>query len=236
MASIPNQDFLCLIPARGGSKGVPGKNIKPLAGKPLIAWTIEQALACKYLSRVIVSTDSGAVAETARTFGAEVPFMRPAHLAEDATPTWPVLRHAVEETEKQTGKKVEAVVLLQPTSPLRKTADIDGAIERFQQQSCQAVFSVSPSKNNPYYNMVELNAAGYLEQCKAIDPPPARRQDAPEVYVLNGAVYVYKREVLFLYETFSHLKQVIPYIIPRERSLDVDTFDDFEAAEKWLGA
>ena len=168
--------------------------------------------------------------------GAEAPFLRPSDLAGDAAPTWPVLRHVVKEVEGLEGRKVKSVVLLQPTSPLRKKDDIDKCIELFMQNPCHAVYSVCLADDNPYFNMVELDADGYTVPCKKIDPPPLRRQDVPKVYTINGAVYVYQRDVLYAHENSASLCRIFPYIMPKERSLDIDTVEDFEMADRILKA
>lgn len=225
--------FLGIIPARGGSKGIPGKNIKDLMGKPLIAWTIGQALDSQYLERTIVSTDSDEIAEIAEKYGAEVPFKRPDHLSEDTTPTWPVLQHALKYFEDDLKLSFDAIVLLQATSPLREQNDIDGCVETFLKNDCEAVISVCESLENPYFNLMELNSKGYLENSKMLAPIPTRRQDAPPVYVINGSVYIFSRQAVWK-KAQADVKKILPYVMPRSKSLDIDTKEDWEKAASQL--
>jgi CMP-N,N'-diacetyllegionaminic acid synthase len=229
MKNMEQQKFLGIITARGGSKGIPGKNIKNLLGKPLIAWTIERALECEYLEKIIVSTDDDEIAEISKKYGAEVPFKRPNELAEDTTPTWPVLQHALKFMEDNLSQSFRGIVLLQPTSPLREKEDIDGCIETFLKNDCEAVISVCESLDNPYFNMMEANADGFLDKCKKANPIPTRRQDAPPVFISNGAVYVFDREAIWK-EKQADVKKILPFLMPREKSLDIDDKLDWEKA------
>src|SRR5438552_1094894 len=149
-------NITCIIGARGGSKGVAGKNTRLLLGKPLIGWSIEQARACPEITRTVVSTDSEAIAQVARSFGAEVPFMRPPELASDTSGKWEVWQHALEACERHYGDKIEIFVDLDRTSPLRDVTDISAAIAQFRRSKVDAVFSVCDSRKNPYFNMVEV--------------------------------------------------------------------------------
>src|SRR3989339_1217246 len=162
-----NKSILCIIPARGGSKGVPGKNIKPLCGKPLIAYSIAHAKKSRYIDRVIVSTDSLPIAAVARRCGAEVPFIRPARLARDNSGTIEVLVHAVKTLEEEGTQSYDIIVLLHATTPLRNPADIDNCIELLVRTQAGSVFSVTQSHRNPYFNMVELNKSGKAMMVKA---------------------------------------------------------------------
>ena len=186
---------LCTIAARGGSKGVPGKNLREIGGHPLIAYTIAQALACDLLDRVVVSTDSDAIADAARAYGADVPFMRPADLARDDSPKIPALQHAVREVEREAGRRVDIVVDLDATAPLRTTDDIRTCWDLVQRPETDLVFSVYPAEKNPYFNMVEVES-GYARLVKQPAAPVTRRQDAPAVYAMNASIYAWRRDHL----------------------------------------
>lgn len=222
---------IATICARGGSKGLPGKNIRLFAGRPLIAHSIAQALACPGIAGVYVSTDDPAVAEIARASGAQVPYLRPAELATDAAPKLPVIQHLVAYLEGQ-GARIDRIVDLQPTSPLRTVADIEGALA--VPGDAGLVVSVTPAHDNPYFNLAEVQPDGSLRLSKG--DGQGRRQDAPAVYALNGSIYVWRRDALAhaaLHGLWS--VRVAPYVIPRKRSVDIDDLDDFDHAE-WLFA
>jgi N-acylneuraminate cytidylyltransferase/CMP-N,N'-diacetyllegionaminic acid synthase len=227
----PAQRSVCvgIIPARGGSKGIPGKNLKPAAGKPLIAWTIETALAATLLDRVIVSTDSPEIADVARRHGAEVPFMRPADLAQDDTPGIEPVLHAVLWLEENEGYHPDLIMLLQPTSPLRIPEDIDRAIQLIHDKSADAIVGVTPVEAHPYW-MKQMDGAGRMTDFIKLDQPIDRRQDLPEVYVLNGAIYLARYEVLVEQKTF-YTDNTLSLVMPVERSLDVDTLWDLYLAD-----
>ncbi|RIX47312.1 acylneuraminate cytidylyltransferase family protein [Paenibacillus nanensis] len=218
--------ILGIIPARGGSKGVPGKNIRQLAGKPLIAWTIEAALKSKYLDKVIVTSDDDDIIRISLAHGAEVPFKRPETLAQDDTPGITPVLHAIDQMPG-----FDAVVLLQPTSPLRNHADIDGSIERFAELSAPVV-SVSLQEKSPYW-MFRLGDEDRLEPIMG-RTSTLPRQELPTLYTLNGAVYVSAIEELRKTESFVTDKTAA-YIMPKERSLDIDTILDFQLCELLLG-
>lgn len=186
---------LCTIAVRGGSKGVPGKNLRVVAGHPLVAYTIAQALACTFVDRVIVSTDSPEIADVARIYGAEVPFLRPAELARDDSPKIPVLQHAVRQVERSMGRHVDVVIDLDATAPLRTPADIRACWETLLRPQTDLVFSVYPADKNPYFNMVELED-GYARLSKAAPAAVTRRQDAPAVYAMNASIYAWRRDHL----------------------------------------
>lgn len=223
--------ILATICCRGGSKGVPGKNIKLLKGKPLIAYTIEAARASLLIDNVIVSTDDLAIAEVAKQFGAHVPFMRPSDLASDTSSKWPVFIHALEEYEKLTGEKVDFLVDLDVTVPLKTTQDIDGAIQlAMSDDGTDVVITGYEPERNPYFNMMELNADGYAEIVKKGSKPIVRRQDAPQVYSLTPAAYVVRKKALYEFEHWSKARCKI-YPIPRERAIDIDAEIDFKIIE-----
>jgi CMP-N,N'-diacetyllegionaminic acid synthase len=218
---------LGVIPARGGSKGVPRKNIREVAGKPLIAWTITAARAAHSLARCIISTDDEEIAQVARAHGGDVPFLRPAALATDETPGVAPVLHAVAALAPE---RFDAVVCLQPTSPLRIAADIDGAVAALV-EGVDAVVSVTPARQHPLW-MKQLDDRGLL--VPFVDAPlPTRRQDLPEVYALNGACYVARCGALIASRTF-HLPRTAAYLMPQERSLDIDSEIDLHIAETLL--
>lgn len=210
---------LAVIPARGGSKGVPRKNIRELAGKPLIAWTIEEAKKSKYISKVIVSSDDKEILRIAEINGAEVPFVRPAHLAQDDTPGIEPILHALEACSGY-----DYVVVLQPTSPLRTVEDIDGAIEKVVGENNGFCVSVSEVTQSPYW-MYTMSDNAVIQPLIDI-PLVFRRQDLPKVYTLNGAVYV--AQVEKLKETRNFITAgTVAYKMPEERSIDIDMERDF---------
>lgn len=210
-----------IIPARGGSKGIPGKNLAPLAGKPMIAWTIQTVKQSLHTNRVIVSTDSEEIAQIAKQYEAEVPFLRPPELAQDDTPGIAPILHAIKWLEDNEGYVPDLVMCLQPTSPLRSSKDIDAAIELLVQQKAEAVISVTPVDQHPYW-MQSVDPAGWMKDFVACDSPVTRRQDLPPVYAPNGAIYLAYRAVLLERETW-HTERTYAYVMPPERSLDVDT-------------
>lgn len=223
---IRGKRVLAIIPARGGSKGLPRKNILPLAGKPLIAWTIEAARASRYIDRCIVSTDDAEIAQVAADWGGEVPFLRPAQLAQDDTPTREVILHALDLVDGY-----EYIVVLQPTSPLRLPSDIDGCLETMVKAQATTAVSVTKADKPPHW-MYRLNGSGRLVPVLESTTPIARRQDAPIVYVLNGAVYAGTAEAYMKEGTFVRL-DTVGYPMPRERSVDVDTELDLKICQ-WL--
>jgi len=224
---------VAVVCARGGSKGLPGKNIRLFAGKPLIAHTIAQALACPGIDAVWVSTDDAAIAEVARACGAVVPYWRPAELATDAAPKIPAIEHLVAHMEVELGRQgnsIATVIDLQPTSPLRSVADIQAAMALCDGRAL--VVSVTEVSHNPYYAMVEVQADGLLAQSKTLPQSLARRQDAPQVWGLNGALYVWPRKLLAQAATQGFWTVPIrASVMPRERSVDIDDVLDFEWAE-----
>lgn len=218
--------IIAIIPARGGSKGIPQKNIKKLGGKPLIAHTIEEALQSKCLDHVFVSTEDPEIAEISKKYGAEV-IDRPPALAKDTSETVDAILHAVEYLEN---KDVHPciVVLLQPTSPLRNTKDIDAAIKLYQDSECDSVISVCEPDHSPFWCFT-FNGE-YLQPLLDQRYRNARRQDLPPVFMPNGAIYVSSPESIRKYEGF-YGDQIIPYCMPPERSIDIDKPLDFTIAE-----
>ncbi|WP_299022966.1 acylneuraminate cytidylyltransferase family protein [uncultured Tepidimonas sp.] len=214
---------LALIPARGGSKGVPGKNIKEVAGKPLIAWTIEAARQARCIDRVVVSSEDAAILQVARAWGAETPYERPAELARDETPSIDVVLHALQQLPG-----VAWMVLLQPTSPLRAAEDIDAAFALCQAKGAPACVSVTEAGTLPWW-MFHLSADARLRAFLPQQDRPQRRQDAPPLYALNGAVYIARAD--WLRRTRSFLTdETLAYVMPPERSVDIDTPLDLAVA------
>jgi CMP-N,N'-diacetyllegionaminic acid synthase len=230
MVMYDGHPIVCIIPARGGSKGLPGKNIKKLAGKPLIAYTIEHAQSSRYIDRVIVSTDDAAIAQVARESGAEVPFIRPDYLAGDAVGTIDVLLHAIDWVEKE-GYSFDVLVQLLVTTPLRVSGDIDACIELLYKENGDNVFSVAEAHRNPYFNMVEISSEGKVKLVK--EGNFMSRQEAPPVYDMNASIYVWHKEVL-KQQKGLFLSNTRIYKMPRERSVDIDDALDFRIAEMLL--
>lgn len=224
---------LALIPARGGSKGIPGKNIAELCGKPLIAWTIDAARRARGIDRVVVSTDTPQIAEVARACGAEVPFMRPDELARDDTPGIAPPLHALRWLAEHEGYAPSALMLLQPTSPLRTDLDIEAAIDLFTRSGADSVVSVTEVHHHPYL-MKTRGPDGRLQPFMTPDQPFVRRQDLPPLYALNGALWLIKSAVLLAREEW-YTDHTLGYIMPAERSLDVDTPFDLRLAGLILG-
>ena len=214
---------------RGGSRGVPNKNLRELLGKPILAYTIEQALQSELFEHVVVSTDSEKISKLAQTYGAEAWFMRSAELATDDAPKLPAIRHAFLEAEKHYDQQFDVLVDLDATSPLRKVEDITSAYKQFLDEDANILISACPSRKNPYFNMVE-KINGRIEIVKQLEKNPVRRQDAPKVYDMNASIYIWKRDVLLSYNTF-YTERTSLFIMPEERSVDIDTELDWEFVE-----
>ncbi len=224
---------LGIIPARGGSKGVPRKNIKLLYGKPLLAYTVESSSQAKRLARTIVSTEDSEIAEIGRAIGADVPFLRPAELARDDTPSFDVVLHALEQLESQ-GHPYDAVCLLQPTNPFRKAADIDACIELLESSGADSVVSVLPVPDsyNPKW-VYWRNELQELALSTGESSPVSRRQDLPPAFHRDGTIYVTRRNVL---DEFGNLygRSLLGYELARENSINIDTLEDWKTAEELL--
>lgn len=221
---------LYIIPARGGSKGIPRKNIRLLGGRPLLAYTVEVALAdaARTGGTVVLSTDDAEIAETGRSLGLTVDYMRPASLGADTTGSREVMLDVMDWADSR-GIAYDCVVLLQPTSPLRTAEDVEGA-EALYTPDCDMVTTLTPSDANPYYNIFELDADGYMKVCCG-DGLYTRRQDCPAVYEQNGAVYVINPASLRAM-AMGRFARRVPYIMPASRSIDLDTMADWERAEE----
>lgn len=224
---------LGIIPARGGSKGVPRKNIRLLCGKPLLAYTAEAALKSKKLTRIILSTEDEEIAEVGRQYGLIVPFMRPAELAEDKTPTLPVVQYTLQKLE-ETGETFDAVCLLQPTNPLRRTADIDNCIEILEKSDADSVVSVLPvpAEYNPKW-VYWINDLGEMILSTGDNEPLPRRQELPPAFHREGSIYVTKRRVLNKFKNLYGIR-IQGYEMKKDFSVNIDTLQDWEMAETIL--
>lgn len=220
--------ILGVIPARGGSKGIPRKNLVELMGKPLVQYTFEVALASQKLDRVVLSTDDDEIAVFGRDFGVEVPFRRPKTLATDWVPCWDVVRHAVEWLGKAERYVADAVIVLQPTSPFRQTHHIDGAIEEFRKRKVDSVIGVCRVKEHPY----EVVAFSGTRMRRVLVPakPARRRQNYPEFFYINGAIYLIRREVLQT-PGAGYGVRIWGYVMDYISSFEIDTPEDLGVAE-----
>ena len=214
---------VAFIPARGGSKGIPGKNIKLFAGKPLISWTINAASNCNLIDKVIVSTDHKETARISISYGAEVPFIRPKKLATDQSPIIDTIIHFL-----KTDPKVSEILLLQPTSPLRRVSDIKNIIQRKIDKSCNSIVSITEAYNHPHlcYKILKSDAISPLIPNKKLK----RRQELPKIYCLNGSIYLANRNFILEKNSFIN-EETIGYLMPKERSVDIDNIYDWIVAE-----
>jgi CMP-N-acetylneuraminic acid synthetase len=224
-------DIIGIITARGGSKGIPGKNIRMLAGKPLIAWSIQAARESERLVRIIVSTDSPEIADVAKEWGAEIPFTRPSELSKDDSSHISVVEHAIHWLEENEGTLPECVMLLQPTSPLRTAEDIQEAADIIFRKDAPALVSVTEARHHPFLTKRILED-GTLADFVTTDLPYLRRQALPKAYALNGAIYLNRTRILLQERTFLP-KGTIPYVMSPERSIDIDSKWDFDLVE-WI--
>ena len=230
--------ILGLVTARGGSKGLPGKNLRPLAGKPLIAYTIETAHASGAFDRLVLSTDDAAIAAVARTLGCDVPFVRPAELARDETPHLPVVRHAVRWLDEHEGYKPDAVMILQPTSPLRQPQQIREAVALLESSGADSVISVGrvPDHYHPM-RTVSIDAAGDAALFVTGEPVRRRinrRQDMPPAWAMNGAIYLLRTSLLSAAEPGLYGDRVAAYVMPLASGISIDSIEDWAAAERAL--
>lgn len=216
--------------ARGGSKGIPRKNLRKLAGRPLIVLAIDCAKHSANIDRVVVSTDDQEIAEVARSAGAEVPFLRPPELAQDGTSKWAVFRHLVEQYERIHAVRVGVLVDLDSGVPLRIPADVDGCVKALREGAADVVVTGYLPERNPYFNMVERGEDGFMKIVKPLNVPVVARQLAPAVFSLSPAVYAINRDVLWKYEHWSQARLEV-YELPRSRALDIDTETDFAMIE-----
>lgn len=228
-------NVLGVIPARGGSKGVPRKNARLLCGKPLLAYTAESALSAHRLARVILSTDDEEIAEIGRRCGLEVPFIRPAELATDTAPMLPVVQHVLRWTEAR-GDCFDAVCLLQPTNPLRRAADIDACIDLLEKSGSDSVVTVLPvpEEHHPYWVYLQ-DDSGFLRLSNGATEPLPRRQELPVAYHRDGSVYVTRREVVMEQNTL-YGSRMQGYPVSGRPSVNIDGLEDWEAAEEFIAS
>jgi CMP-N-acetylneuraminic acid synthetase len=220
---------VAFIFARGGSKGLPGKNTRLLGGKPLIAWSIERAIAVQRISRVIVSTDSDEIAKISAQFGAEVPFIRPAKLATDESPEWLSWKHGLEYLRQTTGSIPEVMVSVPAVAPLGLTSDIDKCLDEYEKGLSDIVITVTDAHRNPYFNMVKANSDGTYGLVSTSISGMNRRQDAPIVYDMATICYVANSEFVISHDSIFQ-GRVGAVHIPPERAIDIDSLLDFDIA------
>lgn len=225
--------LVAAICARGGSKGVPRKNLRLLAGKPLIGRAVEQALACGIFDRVVASTDDPEMARVASEYGAEVPFQRPAELAQDHTNKWDVFRHLVTELEARSSRRVGVLADLDTGAALRTLGDIKAAVRNLLDTGADVCVTAYEADHNPYYNMVQLDSRGLAQVCIRPETPIANRQQAPAVYNLSPAIFAIRRDALWRHDHWSQCRMTL-CVLPRERALDIDTELDFKLVESLL--
>ncbi|MDP3735402.1 MAG: acylneuraminate cytidylyltransferase family protein [bacterium] len=223
--------ILGVITARGGSKGIPGKNIKPLGGKPLIAFSIEAARGSTFLTHCIVSTDSEEIADVARTCGGKVPFVRPAELATDHAPHVPVMQHAISFMEEREGRKFDYAVILQPTSPFRTPEDIDETLRILIESGAESAVTLVEVANADHPVKAKRIENGRVLPYTMAEPEGARRQDLPTAYRRSGAVYAMRRDTIMAGRLYG--ESVVGHVVPRERSVDIDEPLDWLKAE-WM--
>jgi len=231
---------LGLVTARAGSKGLPGKNLKALAGKPLLAYTVQAAKASGAIDRLILSSEDEAIADAGTRLGCDVPFMRPRDLAQDDTPHLPVVQHAVRWMEERANYQPDAVMILQPTSPLRTAADIRAAVELLDRSGADSVLSASevPAHAHPMrvLRIDDTGAAVLFVTGEPVRHRINRRQDLPAAWVMNGAIYVCRTHVLFAGQPSLYGDRVMVYRMPADRSLSIDDARDWEEAERALAS
>lgn len=228
---IDGRRILALIPARGGSKGIKDKNIIDLCGTPLIAYSVLAGKESRYVDSVVVTTDSEKIAAVAREYGARTPFLRPAELASDTSRSIDAILHAVRWLQER-GEDYEIVTLLQPTQPLRTAEDIDGALEKYMAEGMHPLISLTEAEESPVL-MRTIDAKGRLEKVLDMDCS-IRRQDMKRYYIIDGSIYIHS--VKELNESTNFGDNVVPYIMPKERSVDIDEYQDLEKAAEYLRA
>lgn len=222
--------ILCTICARGGSKGVKNKNIKLLHNKPLIAYTIEQAKKSKLFEHIVISTDSDAIADIAKEYGAEVFFKRDARMASDTAGKIEVIRDAFVKSEEHYGEKFDYLIDLDATAPLRDVRDIIDSFKQFLADDNDNLITAMPSRRSPYFNLIEMDERGKVFVSKKLDKTILRRQDSPKTYDMNASIYIWKREVILTQDSVF-LDNTGLYVMPEERSIDIDSELDFEFVE-----
>lgn len=229
---INKNTVYAIIPARGGSKGIPRKNIVDFGGKPLISYTIEAALHSKYVDKVVVSTDDPEIAEVSKNYNADVPFLRPSEISTDEASSNDVILHALDYFKSKNIFMPDIILILQPTSPLRLTEDIDNALEKFIKSGAKVLKSVTKTEISPYW-FKKLDEKSMMKDFIKPETAYIRRQDTPDLYILNGAIYIYySNDVLSAKMLLD--KDVVAYIMPQNRSVDIDNIIDLKLAELLL--
>jgi len=223
---------LCTIATRGGSKGIPGKSLRQLNGQPLISYTMEQARNLNIYDKVMLSTDSPEIAQFGAKSGIDSWFIRPNHLATDSAPKVPVIRHALVESEKYYGMRFDVVVDLDITSPLRSDEDVIGALTKFSERGYKVLFAVCEARKNPYFNMVELDG-GEVRLVKGSGSLVTCRQGAPEVFEIHASIYIWERDTLLTQDSLF-TKGAGIYVVPQERSMDIDSQLEWTLVEHLL--
>ena len=221
---------LCTICARGGSKGVPNKNIRPIGGKPLIVHSVLQAQSSGLFEAIAVSSDSPEILDISKKFGVDYSIFRPQELATDSAPKLPAIQHCVNEVERISGENFDVIVDLDVTSPLRLTKDIEGAVRLLEEKNVSNVITGCPARRSPYFNLVERDEDDYVRLSKPPEQIITRRQDAPECFDMNASIYVWKREGLIGRESIFNADTLL-FVMPEERSIDVDHEWEFEYVE-----
>lgn len=222
--------ILCTICARGGSKGVKNKNIKEINGKPLIAYTIEQAKESGLFEHIVVSTDSDNIADIAKKYGAELFFKRRAELASDSAGKLDVIKDAFIRSEEHYNTTFDYLIDLDATAPLRNVADITNALKQFVENNNDNLITAMPSRRSPYFNLVEVDKNGKVSLSKPLESSIVRRQDVPKSYDMNASIYIWKRDAI-LNEKSLFLKKTGLYVMPEERSIDIDSELDYKFVE-----
>lgn len=221
---------ICTICARGGSKGVPGKNVRTLCGKPLIAWSVEHARASGLFSLVVVSSDSREILEAAADAGADLCVVRPTEMATDSSGKVPAIRHCVLAAEAALGRKCEILVDLDATSPLRSIGDVCGAVRMIEETGASSVITGAPARRSPYFNLVEVDAEGFVHLSKPLDEPVLSRQATPRCFDMNASIYVWRRDI-FVSDPAVFYPDTRLFEMPEDRSIDIDSELDFEFVE-----
>jgi CMP-N,N'-diacetyllegionaminic acid synthase len=223
-------NILCTICARGGSKGVKNKNIKLINNKPLIAYTIEQAKASELFEHIVISTDSDDIAKVSKEYGAEVFFKRSTEMASDTAGKLDVIKDAFRRSEKHYNKRFDYLIDLDATAPLRSAEDIINSFHQFKENNNDNLITAMPSRRSPYFNLVEQDKDGKVYLSKKLDCAIVRRQDAPKSYDMNASIYIWKRDTI-LNENSLFLENTGLYVMPEERSIDIDTELDYKFVE-----
>ncbi len=227
-----SKKILGIITARGGSKGIPRKNIKELCGKPLIAYTIEAACGSRYLTRYIVSTDDAEIAEISKKYGADIPFMRPEELAQDKSTSMEVVQHAIQKLKDDFGEEYDYIMILQPTSPLRTSEDIDESIKIAVDTDADSVMSMKELEDFSPQKMKKIESGIIVHYFEEEGATSARRQDLTKMYKRNCAIYLTKTEYIQQGDLFGKISRA--YVMPEERSVDINKPIDFDLAEFFM--